>query len=100
MMEHAFIRRVLLPKLPEGSYTAQLPVVKDLYRRGGLELDHPVTFFTGENGSGKSTLLEAIAVAAGMNPEGGGKNFTFSTRASHSDLCEYMTLIRNAERRW
>src|SRR6185437_1039763 len=34
---------------------------------------HPkVTFLIGENGTGKSTLLEAIAVAYGLNPEGGG----------------------------
>ena len=46
---------------------------------------HPkVTFFVGENGSGKSTLLEAIAVGCGLNPEGGSRNFNFSTRASHS----------------
>ncbi|WP_331683249.1 AAA family ATPase [Blautia sp.] len=36
-----------------------------------LEFTSPITFFVGENGSGKSTLLEAIAIAAGFNPEGG-----------------------------
>jgi predicted ATPase len=37
---------------------------------------HPkVTFLVGENGSGKSTLLEAIAVACGLNPEGGSRRF-------------------------
>jgi predicted ATPase len=45
-----------------------------------LKLHPAVTFFIGENGSGKSTLLEAIAVASGFNPEGGTKNFGFSTR--------------------
>ena len=93
-MEHAFLRRVLLPKLPEGSYTAQLPVVKDLYRRGGLELDNPVTFFTGENGSGKSTLLEAIALCAGYNAEGGSKHFRFSTKNTTSDLFKYLKPVR------
>jgi predicted ATPase len=34
----------------------------------------------GENGTGKSTLLEAIAIAFGFNPEGGTKNFRFSSR--------------------
>jgi predicted ATPase len=48
---------------------------------------HPaVTFLVGENGTGKSTLLEAIAVSLGLNPEGGSKNFSFSTRPSHSEL--------------
>lgn len=33
---------------------------------------HPrVTFLVGENGSGKSTLLEGVAVACGLNAEGG-----------------------------
>jgi predicted ATPase len=60
---------------------------------------HPkVTFIIGENGSGKSTLLEAIAVAWGFNPEGGSKNFRFSTRRSHSELNEYLTLVKGIKR--
>ena len=54
---------------------------------------HPkVTFIAGENGSGKSTLLEAIATAWGFNPEGGTKNFNFSTRSSHSELHHFIRL--------
>lgn len=60
-----------------------------------LPLHPAVTFLVGENGSGKSTLLEAIAVAWGFNPEGGSRNFTFSTRASHSSLAEHLTLVKN-----
>jgi predicted ATPase len=52
----------------------------------------------GENGSGKSTLVEAIAVAAGFNPEGGSLNSQFETRASHSSLHEHLTLERGARR--
>jgi len=63
-----------------------------------LRLDPRVTYLVGENGSGKSTLLEAIAVAAGMNPEGGSSNFAFSTRDSHSSLWEAIRLIRGARR--
>ena len=59
-----------------------------------LPLHPKVTYFIGENGSGKSTLLEAIAVAWGFNPEGGTKNFNFSTRDSHSSLWEYLRLSR------
>ncbi|MEK3936622.1 AAA family ATPase [Sporosarcina sp. FSL W7-1349] len=60
---------------------------------------HPyVTFFVGENGMGKSTLLEAIAVAAGFNPEGGSFHFNFSTYDSHSNLDDYLTLIKGVNR--
>ncbi len=60
---------------------------------------HPkVTYLVGENGSGKSTLLEAIAVAAGMNPEGGSSGFTFSTRESHSPLAGSIRLVRGPQR--
>jgi predicted ATPase len=63
-----------------------------------LRLEHPVTFLVGENGSGKSTLLEAIAVASGMNPEGGSRNFNFATRASHSGLSKHLRLTRSPRR--
>lgn len=57
---------------------------------------HPhVTFFVGENGSGKSTLIEAMAVTAGLNPEGGTFNFAFSTRESHSDLYKHLRLSKS-----
>ena len=59
-----------------------------------LTFHKPVTFFVGENGSGKSTLLEAIAVAYGFNPEGGTKNYSFSTYDSHSELCNAIRLIK------
>ena len=58
----------------------------------------PVTLFVGENGSGKSTLLEAIAVAYGFNPEGGTKNYSFSTYDSHSELCDAVRLSKGARR--
>ena len=54
----------------------------------------PVTFFVGENGSGKSTLLEALAVAYGFNPEGGTKNYSFSTYDSHSELHDAIRLSK------
>jgi len=78
-----------------GAYPFHLPAV-----RAVKELDfHPqVTFLIGENGSGKSTLIEAIAVAAGYNAEGGTKNFAFGTRASESDLCRYVRLVKGTQR--
>ena len=63
-----------------------------------LHLHAPVTFFVGENGSGKSTLLEAVAVAWGFNPEGGTKNYRFSTYDSHSPLCDALRLSRGIRR--
>ncbi len=55
-----------------------------------------MTYFIGENGTGKSTLLEAIAVADGFNPEGGSRNFNFTTRDTHSRLHRAITLGRGA----
>ncbi len=64
----------------------------------GLALNAKVTYLIGENGSGKSTLLEAIAVAAGMNADGGSSNFAFSTRDSHSELWQAIRLVRGVRR--
>lgn len=88
-----YITGIRLRDMPKG-YLAKLPAVKHLYRSKELEFTNPVTFFVGENGSGKSTLLEAIAVSAGFNAEGGSRDFVFSTRRTHSDLCDLITPIR------
>lgn len=78
-----------------GKYPLCLPVVKNLQE---IALHPAVTFLVGENGSGKSTLLEAIAVSLGFNPEGGSKNFNFNTRASHSDLHQYLSIAKGIYR--
>lgn len=75
----------------ENSYVRDIISVKSIDK---LEFESPVVFFVGENGSGKSTLLEAMAVAYGLNPEGGSKNYKFSTYDSHSDLHESIRLIK------
>src|SRR5271156_5353795 len=77
------------------TYPFNIPAIASIKT---LNIDWPVTFLVGENGSGKSTLLEAIAVGAGLNPEGGSRNFNFSTRASHSGLSDYLRLSRSARR--
>ncbi len=51
-------------------------------------LTNQLLFYCRGNGSGKSTLLEALAVAHGFNPEGGTKNYVFSTHDTHSELCD------------
>lgn len=65
-------------------YLSRIPVIKALLDGQMINIDSPVTFFVGDNGTGKSTLLEAIAIAVGYNAEGGGKNFDFETRNTHS----------------
>ena len=75
--------------------------LRDIDAISGVEevtFSKPATFFVGENGSGKSTLLEAIAVAYGFNPEGGTRNYSFSTYDSHSELCEAMRLSKGVRR--
>ncbi|MBP5956364.1 AAA family ATPase [Pseudomonas anatoliensis] len=63
-----------------------------------LQFNNRITVFIGENGSGKSTLLEALAIKLGCNPEGGGKNFNFSTENTHSKLHETLMLSKGYRR--
>lgn len=76
-------------------YPLSLPALRGVEQ---IALHPQVTFFIGENGSGKSTLIEAIAVAWGLNPEGGSRNFGFATRASHSSLSECTVLAKSPYR--
>lgn len=97
-MDPTFIRTVTLlrEQVPDFQrYPFNLPVVRGL---DSLELHPRVTFFAGENGSGKSTLIEAIAMAAGFNPEGGTRSFNFATRRSESELHRVLRLIRGYRR--
>ena len=92
-----FIRQIIIDwnKIETHSYLRKIPALCGLDR---LEFTRPVTFFVGENGSGKSTLLEAIAVAYGFNPEGGTRNYNFSTYDSHSGLHEAITIAKGYRR--
>ena len=82
-------------KIGPDSYLRQIDAIKDI---DAFTFNKPVTFFAGENGSGKSTLLEAVAVAYGFNPEGGTKNYSFSTYDSHSELCDVIRLAKGIRR--
>ncbi|BAL01089.1 putative ATP-binding protein [Oscillibacter valericigenes Sjm18-20] len=96
-MERTYISSVRLNSpVDEDSYLHNLAVVRHLSNMKELRFSRAVTFFVGENGTGKSTLLEAIAVAYGFNAEGGTRNFSFSTSATHSDLYRHLTLSRNS----
>ena len=77
-------------------YPFSLPAIRTLE---SIDLHPKMTFLVGENGSGKSTLLEAMAVSLGFNPEGGSRNFGFSTRASHSELHEYLRVAKGVRAR-
>lgn len=80
-------------KIPANNqFPFNLPIIKNF-----TELTfHPnVTYIIGENGMGKSTLLEAIAIALGFNPEGGTRNFNFSSYNSHSPLAQYVRIAKS-----
>lgn len=78
-----------------GSYPFSLPAVRTLE---SLRLHPKVTFLVGENGSGKSTITEAVAIAVGLNAEGGSKNFRFATRPTASSLGEHLKVVRGFQR--
>ncbi len=88
------LNREEVPSLKE--YPFSIPAIRKMKR---VKLHPAVTFFVGENGSGKSTLIEALAVALRFNPEGGSLNFDFATRASHSELNNYLELEKTPGRR-
>ena len=93
-MRDLYVRSMsLMEPVPRESYLNGLPVVRYLSEHG-IEFHKQVTFFVGENGSGKSTLIEALAISQRFNPEGGTKNFRFSTENSHSELCDYLRVVR------
>lgn len=97
MNKDLFIRAIRIDwdRIDESSYVRNIDALQGLHE---LAFDRPVTFFAGENGSGKSTLLEAIAIARGFNPEGGTKNYSFSTYHSHSELYDAVRLVRGVRR--
>ncbi|MGV3465893.1 MAG: AAA family ATPase [Heyndrickxia sp.] len=89
----AILNRDIIPALNQ--YPFNLPSFKHLEQ---LHFHPKVTYLIGENGMGKSTLLEAIAVALGFNPEGGSFNFHFSTYESHSNLTDYIKIIKGVNK--
>lgn len=92
-MNNQFIQGVVFEwdKIDKNSYIRQIEAFHGVER---LDFSNSITFFVGENGSGKSTLLEAIAIAHGFNPEGGTKNYLFSTHDTHSELCDAIRIAK------
>lgn len=87
------LNRENVPSFSE--YPFNLPAIRDLH---SLSFHPKVTFIIGENGSGKSTMLESIAVAYGFNAEGGTKSFNFSSRATYSNLSNYVKVIKGTKK--
>ena len=85
----AKLKREGVPTFSE--YPFNLNAIRNLQK---LRFHPAMTYIVGENGSGKSTFLEAIAVALGFNPEGGTRNFGFSTSQSHSKLWKHIRLAK------
>ncbi|MBR3189122.1 MAG: AAA family ATPase [Lachnospiraceae bacterium] len=96
-MNSLFLQQIRInwEQIEQGSYLRGIDAIRDVEQ---IPLTNPVTCFVGENGSGKSTLLEAVAVAYGFNPEGGTRNYNFSTYDSHSKLCDAVRLTRGVRR--
>ena len=92
-MNNQFIQRVIFDwnRIDNDSYLKGIEAFKGIEK---IDFNKPITFFVGENGSGKSTLLEALAVAHGFNPEGGTKNYVFSTHDTHSELCDAIRIVK------
>ncbi|REJ25923.1 MAG: AAA family ATPase [Caldibacillus debilis] len=93
-----YIKRITLKRERIDSYDEyplNLPVVRNLRE---LDLHPNVTYMIGENGMGKSTLLEGIAVGLGFNPEGGTRNYHFSTFDTHSRLHEFLRIAKGVYR--
>lgn len=97
-MNSLFIKEITLIRdniIDFKSYPFSLPIIRNFDK---MTLEKPITFIMGDNGSGKSTLIEAIAVAYGFNPEGGTKNFNFSTKETHSKLYSHIRLAKGIRR--
>jgi predicted ATPase len=69
-----------------------LPCVRHVLSEG-LELG-ALTILVGENGAGKSTLVEAIAMAYGLNAEGGSTHARHTTQPTESPLWKSLRLER------
>ena len=80
-------------QLAPGAWPRTIPAVEQVLEEG-LPLAKGVTFLVGENGSGKSTIVEAVAMAYGMDPEGGSTQSSHSTRSTESPLSRALRLQR------
>jgi predicted ATPase len=96
-MDEKYIRGIKVDwnKINKSSYLRKIPSIHSI---NNLGFNSKITFFVGENGTGKSTLLESIALAYGFNPEGGSRNFNFSTKDTHSELYQAINIVRGTSK--
>lgn len=81
------------PPAPD-EWPATVPAVAQVLR-DGLDLS-AATVLVGENGTGKSTLVEAVAMAYGLDAEGGTPHSRHATYAGESSLHEALACVRGA----
>lgn len=94
-LDRKFIREVRIDApIPDDEYSKWIPAIEYLSKGNVLEFNNSITFFVGENGTGKSTLIEALAIACKFNPEGGTLRHNFSTHDSHSNLSNFLSVVR------
>ena len=79
-------------KVDRRQWPATIPAVRQLLA-DGLDLGR-ATVLVGANGAGKSTIVEAIAMAYGMNAEGGSPGARHRTFRSESPLHEWIRIVR------
>ncbi|MBS6395570.1 MAG: AAA family ATPase [Clostridiales bacterium] len=96
-MKNRFIQSIHIDwnMIAEYSYLRDIEALIHLTE---LHFQNNITFFVGENGTGKSTLLEGIAAAYGFNPEGGTRNYQFSTYEEISELGKAIRLTKGFKR--
>jgi predicted ATPase len=96
MTDFGYLRSIeFIDKGSFDQYPFNLPVIRNFSK---LQFHSQVTFLVGENGSGKSTLIEAIAVALGLNAEGGSRGLNFATQETHSELHKHLRIVRGIKR--
>lgn len=93
-----YLRKIELCREKVDSFSKYPYCLSAIKNLSTLEFHPKVTYIVGENGTGKSTILEAIAIAYGFNPEGGSKNFNFSTNNTHSELWENLKLVKGVRK--
>ena len=95
-----FIDKVeIIGKIEKDLYLNEIPAINHL-KKVPIVFTSPVTFFAGENGTGKSSVIEAIAIASKFNPEGGTKNYSFSTAETHSELWKRIRISKTVFFKW